>query len=42
MQVQRAWLKAGVWGAVVGSIFTMIVGFNWEGGLPAVRRTKWQ
>lgn len=31
MQVQRAWLKAGVWGAVVGSILTMIVGFNWGG-----------
>ena len=31
MQVQHAWLKAGVWGAVVGSIFTMIVGFNWGG-----------
>ena len=28
MQVQLAWLKAGVWGAVVGSILTMIVGFN--------------
>jgi membrane glycosyltransferase len=31
MQGQRAWLKAGVWGAVVGSILTMIVGFNWGG-----------
>src|SRR5260370_19766073 len=31
MRMQRAWLKAGVWGAVVGSILTMIVGFNWGG-----------
>jgi len=31
MQVQRAWLKAGVWGAVVGSILTMLVGFKWGG-----------
>jgi len=31
MQVQRAWMKPGIWGAVVGSILTMIVGFNWGG-----------
>ena len=31
MQVQRAWLKPGIWGAVVGSILTMIVGFSWGG-----------
>jgi hypothetical protein len=31
MQAQRAWLKPGVWGAVVGSILTMIVGFSWGG-----------
>jgi hypothetical protein len=31
MQVQRAWLKPGVWGVVVGSILTMIVGFSWGG-----------
>ena len=31
MQVHRAWLKPGVWGAVIGSILTMIVGFNWGG-----------
>jgi hypothetical protein len=30
MQV-RAWLKPGIWGAVVGSILTMIVGFGWGG-----------
>jgi hypothetical protein len=29
MQVQRAWFKPGVWGAVFGSILTMIVGFSW-------------
>ena len=31
MQVQHAWIKPGIWGAVIGSILTMIVGFNWGG-----------
>jgi len=31
MQVQRAWMKPGVWGAIIGSILTMIVGFSWGG-----------
>ena len=31
MQVQRAWMKPGVWGAVIGSVLTMIVGFSWGG-----------
>jgi len=31
MQVQHAWIKPGVWGAVIGSILTMIVGFSWGG-----------
>jgi hypothetical protein len=31
MQVQRPWMKPGVWGIVIGSILTMIVGFNWGG-----------
>lgn len=31
MQVQRASFKPGVWGAVIGSILTMIVGFSWGG-----------
>jgi hypothetical protein len=31
MQVQRAWMKPGVWGVVIGSILTMIVGFSWGG-----------
>jgi hypothetical protein len=32
MQVQRpVWLKPGIWGAVIGSILTMIVGFSWGG-----------
>ncbi len=31
MQVQRAWIKPGVWGAIIGSVLTMIVGFNWGG-----------
>ncbi|MGH7384137.1 MAG: hypothetical protein ACREKG_03075 [Candidatus Rokuibacteriota bacterium] len=31
MQMQFAWLKPGIWGAVIGSILTMIVGFSWGG-----------
>jgi hypothetical protein len=31
MQGLRAWLKPGIWGAVIGSILTMIVGFSWGG-----------
>ena len=31
MQMQTAWLKPTIWGAVVGSILTMIVGFSWGG-----------
>lgn len=31
MQVQRAWLKPGIWGAVIGSILTMTVSFSWGG-----------
>ena len=31
MQVQHGWIKPGVWGAIIGSILTMIVGFNWGG-----------
>lgn len=31
MQVQHAWIKPGVWGAVIGSVLTMIAGFNWGG-----------
>jgi dienelactone hydrolase len=31
MRVQRPWMKPGVWGAVLGSILTMIVGFSWGG-----------
>ena len=31
MQMQHAWLKPGIWGAVIGSILTMIVGFSWGG-----------
>jgi len=29
--MKYAWIKAGVWGAIIGSILTMIVGFNWGG-----------
>jgi hypothetical protein len=31
MQMQHVWLKPGIWGAVIGSILTMIVGFSWGG-----------
>ena len=31
MTIQYGWLKPGVWGVVVGSILTMIVGFTWGG-----------
>jgi hypothetical protein len=31
MEGLRAWLKPGIWGAVIGSILTMIVGFSWGG-----------
>src|SRR6266853_2367102 len=31
MQLQRAWFKPGLWGAVIGSVLTMIVGFSWGG-----------
>ena len=31
MQTLHAWLKPGIWGAVVGSVLTMIVGFSWGG-----------
>ena len=25
------WIKPGIWGAVIGSVLTMIVGFSWGG-----------
>ena len=28
---QTPWFKPGVWGVVIGSILTMIVGFSWGG-----------
>src|ERR1041384_7217281 len=30
--MDKAWIKPGVWGFVVGGIVTMIVGFGWGGG----------
>ncbi len=31
MMVQPVWLKPGIWGAVVGAVLTMILGFGWGG-----------
>jgi hypothetical protein len=31
MQWQQPWFKPAIWGAVLGSILTMIVGFSWGG-----------
>jgi hypothetical protein len=29
--MNKTWIKPAAWGVVAGSIFTMIVGFNWGG-----------
>ena len=32
MQLQQpSWLKSGIWGAVIGAVGTMIIGFSWLG-----------
>jgi hypothetical protein len=31
MQLQAPWLKPAVWGAILGAVITMIVGFSWMG-----------
>ena len=31
MQVKLPWLKPALWGAVIGSVATMILGFGWMG-----------
>jgi hypothetical protein len=32
MQLQRpTWLKPGIWGVIIGSVGTMIIGFSWLG-----------
>ena len=31
MQLQAPWLKPAVWGAIIGSVLTMIIGFAWMG-----------
>jgi hypothetical protein len=31
MQLQTPWLKPAVWGAIFGSLLTMILGFSWMG-----------
>jgi hypothetical protein len=31
MQLHAPWLRPAVWGAIVGSVVTMIVGFSWLG-----------
>ena len=31
MQLNVPWLKPAVWGAIIGSVLTMIIGFSWMG-----------
>jgi hypothetical protein len=31
MKLNAPWLKPAVWGAIIGGVFTMIVGFSWMG-----------
>jgi hypothetical protein len=31
MQLNAPWIKPAVWGAIVGGVLTMIVGFSWMG-----------
>ena len=31
MQVHVPWLKPAVWGAIIGAVGTMIIGFSWMG-----------
>jgi hypothetical protein len=31
MQIQVPWLKPAVWGAIIGGVLTMIIGFSWMG-----------
>jgi hypothetical protein len=31
MQLKVPWLKPAVWGAIIGSVLTMILGFSWMG-----------
>jgi hypothetical protein len=31
MMARPVWLKPGIWGAVIGGVLTMIVGFGWGG-----------
>ena len=31
MQLHVPWLKPAVWGAIIGAVITMIVGFSWMG-----------
>ena len=31
MAVQVSWIKPAVWGAIIGTLATMIVGFSWMG-----------
>ena len=31
MQLHAPWLKPAVWGVIIGSVSTMIVGFSWMG-----------
>lgn len=33
--MKAPWIKPGIWGAVIGSVLTMIIGFSWGGWVTA-------
>ena len=33
--MKAPWIKPGIWGAVIGSVLTMIIGFGWGGWVTA-------
>jgi hypothetical protein len=35
MFMKAPWIKPGIWGAVIGSVLTMIIGFGWVGWVTA-------
>jgi hypothetical protein len=33
--MKTPWIKPGIWGAVIGSVLTMIIGLGWGGWVTA-------